>query len=96
LFFPRFYPAALLCLALAGCGKGDDCFNRVKSDLKDPESARVIDVDDVGDIVKITIRAANGFGAYSHVYGFCKVNSHKVSSESSGWADSTGWTYDAK
>lgn len=56
---------------------GQNCFEYIAKDLKDPRSAYIVSSDISGDVVEIQYRAKNSFGAYT-------LNTFKCSLERDG------------
>lgn len=89
--------AALLCLVLAGCADdGDKCFDMVKGDLKDSQTATVVEWRSIPQpfmhLTQVTIRATNSYGAYGRVYGLCYVNSYRVTQDKNDVGLAGDWT----
>lgn len=50
---------------------GDICFEKVRGDLKDPETATLVSYTDYMTGTLVVIRAANSYGAFARIYGAC-------------------------
>lgn len=88
LFSRSYMPALLLCFAVAGCSNdGDKCFATARAGLKDPESASLVDWRNVpeanGNMTVVTMRAANSFNAFGHVYGLCYGKQYRITHDES-------------